>query len=327
MNLTRNNELDAAIERLSRGGMVAFPTETVYGLGTDAFDQLAVSRVFALKGRPDRNPLIVHVANVAMARLAVATWPREAELLAERFWPGPLTIVLPKAPAIPENVSGGGPNVGVRCPDHPVTLELLRTFGRPLVGPSANPSGRISPTAASHVKAYFAPQQVLVLDGGACRAGIESTVVSIVDPLRPVILRPGIISAQAISEALGVPVEIDQDHHEHGPLPGPGMSPSHYAPTTPSRMVSASEAINAASAASPQRAILSITTLREAARGHVVIQMASDAPTYAANLYAALMRADAAGVSEILIETPPMKDGNPLWVAVMDRLTRATSTR
>ena len=152
--LSGPEDIAAAVTRLRAGGVVAFPTETVYGLGADVLSEQAVARVFELKGRPSHNPLIVHVASAAMARTVVApgAWSSEADALARAFWPGPLSIVLPKAAAVPSNVTGGGPNVAVRCPDHPTTLALLEAFGGPLVGPSANPSGRVSPTTASHVR-------------------------------------------------------------------------------------------------------------------------------------------------------------------------------
>ncbi len=321
-------ELADAVDRLRSGGLVAFPTETVYGLGADAFSDAAVEAVFRLKGRPNRNPLIVHAADIAMARTAVSSWPDEAQALAERFWPGPLTLVVPKADIVPPRVTAGASTVAVRCPDHPLTAALLHAFGRPLVGPSANPSGRVSPTAADHVRLYFAPRQVLVLDGGACRAGIESTVVSLADPTFPVVLRPGVVSAAAIAATLGRPVAaIDTHGATHGPLAGPGMLPSHYAPGTVARMVSSEELAVALRKASPRVAALAIGACEDIAVGHVVIPMASDAPTYARNLYAALMRADAVGADRILIERPPAGDADPMWEAVLDRLSRATAPK
>jgi L-threonylcarbamoyladenylate synthase len=329
MNPAGTSQINAAAQRLASGLLVAFPTETVYGLGADALNPEAVASVFSLKGRPSRNPLIVHASDVAMARSLTSFWSETAEVLAHHFWPGPLTIVLPKATSIPGNVTAGSPNVAVRCPDHPVALELLRTFGKPLVGPSANPSGRISPTAAAHVQAYFAPQQVMVLEGGACRAGIESTVVSIVDPLKPVVLRPGVIAAAQLEEVLKVPVATELAAPRDGsrPLAGPGMLPVHYAPVTPAMMATGAEIAQMAAKALPRLAILALSTPPAAASAHEVIRMGSDAPTYARNLYAALMRADAAGCDLIVVERPPMKDGDPLWVAVLDRLNRATSPK
>jgi L-threonylcarbamoyladenylate synthase len=321
-----------AVERLSSGGLVAFPTETVYGLGADALNADAVAKVFSIKGRPSRNPLIVHVADVTMARSVTASWSPQAERLASRFWPGPLTIVVPKAAHVPDLVTAGGPNVAVRCPDHPMALELLRRFGKPLVGPSANPSGRVSPTAAAHVRSYFAPQQVLVLDGGACRAGIESTVVSLADPTRPRLLRPGVIGVEAIAEVLDTKVLGPEEGTElvsghAGPLEGPGMLPSHYAPNTLASMASVKEINEAIRRPLPRVAVLAISPFFEGAPGHLVIEMGDDAPTYARNLYAALMRADASGSHRILIESPPTGNSDPIWIAILDRLRRATSPR
>lgn len=308
--------------------MVAFPTETVYGLGADAFSDEAVDAVFRLKGRPSRNPLIVHAADVAMAKSAVSSWPDEAQRLAERFWPGPLTIVVPRSARVPDRVTAGAATVAVRCPDHPLTLALIKAFGRPLVGPSANPSGRVSPTAADHVRAYFAPRQVLVIDGGACRTGIESTVVSLADPELPVVLRPGAVSAAAIGGALGRPVAVT-GHHDpgQGVLAGPGMLPSHYAPQTLARLATREEIVRALRSSAPRIAALTVGACDAIAPGHVVVPIGPDAPTYARNLYAALMRADAAGVARILIERPPAGDGDPLWDAVLDRVQRATAPK
>ena len=192
--LAKPSAIHQAVQRLNEGGLVAFPTETVYGLGANALDAHAVARVFALKGRPSQNPLIVHVADEAMAKSLTTEWPEAAQKLAKALWPGPLSLILPKAACIPDIVTGSGPNVALRCPDHALTLELLRQFGKPLVGPSANPSGSISPTKAAHVAAAFSPEDVFVLDGGSCRGGIESTVLLLTEH-PPRILRPGLISA------------------------------------------------------------------------------------------------------------------------------------
>src|SRR5262245_53340115 len=241
-------EIAAAVARLRAGGVVAFPTETVYGLGADALSERAVARVFELKGRPGNNPLIVHVASAAMARDVVApgAWGREAELLSTAFWPGPLSIVLPRSAAVPANVTAGGPNVAVRCPDHPTTLALLEAFGGPLVGPSANPSGRVSPTTAAHVREAFG-DEVMVLDGGACRAGIESTVVSLVGTAR--VLRPGVIGAGEIGRVLARDVEEarhapQEESLASRPMESPGRLASHYAPAARTLVVESSGIID-----------------------------------------------------------------------------------
>ncbi len=203
-------DIAQAIVALSEGRLVAFPTETVYGLGADAFDATLVEGIFRAKGRPASNPLIVHVVDESMAKRVCAAWPAEASVLAAKFWPGPLTLVLPKAEGVPGIVTAGGSTVAVRCPSHPLTLALLETLGSPMVGPSANRSGHISPTCAAHVRMSFDENQVFILDGGPCTGGIESTVLDLTrDP--PRVLRPGLVSAEEIAEALGSAV-TDAQH-------------------------------------------------------------------------------------------------------------------
>jgi L-threonylcarbamoyladenylate synthase len=187
--------LDRAVAHLRAGGLVAFPTETVYGLGADAANPAAVERVFAVKGRPDENPLPLVVSGAVLARPLVRGWPEEAERLAAAFWPGPLSIVLPKSGAVPVRVTAGRGTVSLRCPDHPLTLALLGAFGAPLVGPSANPSGQSPPTSASEVLGYFPPDSgVMVLDGGACRVGTASTVVELSPDAGVIVHRVGTVS-------------------------------------------------------------------------------------------------------------------------------------
>lgn len=311
-------DIALAVSRLQAGGLVAFPTETVYGLGADAFSAEAVERVFSLKGRPANNPLIVHVSSEAMARSVVAEWTRDAATLARAFWPGPLTIVLPKSPRIPGIVTAGGSTVGVRCPDHHITLSLLEAFG-PLVGPSANPSGRVSPTTAAHVRASFTPEEVLVLDGGPCRAGIESTVVLLEGA--PRVLRPGVISAEQLSEALKRHVQPHTPGEvAAGSAPSPGLLESHYAPVTPARMVDHAAIQASLNHAAPTIAALAITPLKVPAP-HTLIPMPANDKAYAARLYAALREADELDAGLILVERPP--EIGPVWQAIADRLRRA----
>lgn len=313
-------EIASAVAILTAGGVVAFPTETVYGLGADALNPAAVARVFALKGRPAANPLIVHVSGEAMARRVTSAWPEAAALLARAFWPGPLTLVLPKAARVPDAVTAGGPTVGVRCPDHHVTLALLEAFGGPLVGPSANPSGRVSPTTAAHVREGFG-DSVFVLEGGPCRAGIESTVVSLVDE-RPRILRPGVISAAQLSTALGRTVEVAAAGSvaDAGPAPSPGMQAIHYAPAAPAVVFDRSE-FDRVLRTQARVAVLAHSPLT-VAQPHALIRMPATAPEYAARLYAALREADSLSPSLIAVERPPT--GDPVWDAIADRLRRAT---
>jgi len=322
-------DISAAIDRLRTGGVVAFPTETVYGLGADAFNQAAVRRVFQLKGRPAINPLIVHVSGPEMATRVVAEWTDDAAALARAFWPGPLTIVLPKADRVPAIVTAGGPTVGVRCPDHPVALALLFGLGSPLVGPSANLSGQISPTDAEHVRQSFRPEDVLVLEGGPCRTGIESTVVSLADRAR--VLRRGMIAAGEIAAVIGRPVAEPSDvglataAPSTGPLPSPGQLPRHYAPRSPARLFDSPDlpALLRDPALAQRGAVVIAYDGPPVTPPHRLIRMPRDPQDYAYQMYAALREADALKPAIILVQRPPRDPG--LWEAISDRLRRATS--
>ncbi|CAG0964908.1 Threonylcarbamoyl-AMP synthase [Phycisphaerales bacterium] len=321
-------DISIAVDRLRGGGLVAFPTETVYGLGADALNESAVRRVFELKGRPANNPLIVHVADAAAAREVVAYWPREAQRLAEAFWPGPLSIVLPKAPHVSGAVTGDGPTVAVRCPDHPLTLALLRAFDGPLVGPSANLSGRISPTSASHVRESFGADDVFVLDGGECRVGIESTVVSLADD-EARILRPGVIGPEQIARIIGRGVAYDEAPPAEGPLSSPGLLASHYAPAARAMLVDSEALSRLWREADGQVVALAISPI-VAPPPHRVIPMPETPEDYARVMYTALRMADRPRTAVIAVETPPADgtdEDRAIWRAVLDRLTRATATR
>jgi L-threonylcarbamoyladenylate synthase len=317
--------LHEAVSRLRDGRLVAFPTETVYGLGADALSEIAVARVFAAKGRPSTNPLIVHVADVAQARLVAGAWPREAQMLAEACWPGPLSLILPKAASVPVIVTAGSSNVAVRCPNHPLTLELLRSFGKPLVGPSANKSGGVSPTRAEHVREAFDHESVYVLDGGPCAAGIESTVLLLAEH-PPRVLRPGLISAAQIADVLQQPVtDFSPDQRPEGPLQSPGLLDKHYAPSTPARLATP-EQLPTLLASVARAAVLTHVPL-PVRPPHALHMLPSDARGYAANLYAALRTADAADADLIIVIAPPTSGpDSPIWSAIADRLRRATST-
>jgi L-threonylcarbamoyladenylate synthase len=317
-----DTEIERAARLLDDGGMVAFPTETVYGLGAVATDESAVRRVFELKGRPPTNPLIVHVDGVEMARSVVSEWPDEADALARRFWAGPLTLVLPKGASIPDVVTGGGATVGVRCPDHPVALALIRAVGRPLVAPSANPSGSVSPTRSEHVRAAF--PDLLVLEGGPCRAGIESTVVSL-DP--PVVLRPGVIGAEEIAEVIGRDVGAGGSAAPcSGPAPSPGLPPSHYAPGAEVRLCEHADVVREI-ADHPGAIVIAMTGFEPA-----TIKMPAEAGAFAARLYDALREADrVAGDGGLILVVRPVVTGSAgeraIWEAVLDRLERASAPR
>jgi len=304
-----------AAARIRAGELVAFPTETVYGLGANALDAVAVERIYAAKGRPSTSPLIVHVASVSMASALVTAWPAEAEVLAQSFWPGPLTIVLPKKPHVPDIVTAGLPTVGVRMPEHPMALALIREAEVPIAAPSANRFMQLSPTTAAHVCETFG-DAIPVLDGGPCRVGIESTVVSIASVNgagKVTLLRPGAISAAAIAEVIGrEPDEIEQatmpsDGSAHT---SPGMHERHYSPRTPLVLTTAPDA---------KGAYLFYAHVAHAAR---VFQIPNDPAEYAAHLYSALHELDREGWPVISVEPPPE---TPEWVAVRDRLQRAAT--
>ncbi len=303
--------LKDAAARIRAGELVAFPTETVYGLGANALDAAAVAKIYEAKGRPATSPLIVHVASVSMASTLVAAWPPEAEALAQSFWPGPLTMVLPKKSHVPDIVTAGLPTVGVRMPEHPMALALIREAGVPIAAPSANRFTQLSPTTAEHVRETFG-DAIPVLDGGPCRVGIESTVVSITAG-KVALLRPGNISLDAISDALGrAPEEIAQAvaPSEGSSHSSPGMHERHYSPRT--RLV-------LTNVPSEAGAYLFYAHAAKAAR---IFQLPNDPNEYAAHLYSALHELDREAWPVISVEPPPQ---TPEWAAVLDRLKRAAA--
>ncbi|MBI3863254.1 MAG: threonylcarbamoyl-AMP synthase, partial [Planctomycetia bacterium] len=232
--LPSDAEISRAAEILRAGGLVAFPTETVYGLGANALNEQAVARIFDVKGRPRFDPLIVHIPGREWISRLAAKFPPEAERLAERFWPGPLTLVLPKLPLVPDLVTAGCPTVGLRVPDHPVAQALLRAADLPVAAPSANPFGRISPTTAEHVREQLGAQVDLTLDGGPCRVGVESTVLQLTTA-EAILLRPGGTTVEEIEALIGK-VTIATTTESGAPTSGlasPGTLSSHYAPLTP----------------------------------------------------------------------------------------------
>ncbi len=327
--MTGAPEVKAAADALRAGQLVAFPTETVYGLGANAYDAAAVAKVFALKGRPSSNPLIVHVCDEAMAREVVKDWTNEASRLSHAFWPGPLSIVLPKGDRIPDIVTAGSPNVAVRCPDHPLTLALIRELACPIVGPSANASGHVSPTTADHVRAEFG-NSVFVLDGGPCKGGIESTVVMLATR-PPRVLRPGLTSAEEVGRTLGEVVRDADfsrdaaratDGSASATLDSPGLLEKHYAPRTRAVLVSAAEAPAFVRRAVGKVVLLTHTPMSPATP-HEVIPLPTDPHAYATAIYAALRDADARGAGVIAIVRPDAT--GPLWDALRDRLGRATA--
>jgi len=289
--------VEEAATLIRAGKLVAFPTETVYGLGANALDPVAVARIFEGKGRPKTSPLIVHVDSVEMARGLALEWPPAADVLTKRYWPGPLTLVVPKRPSIPDIVTAGLPTVGLRMPAHPLALELIRAAGVPIAAPSANRFTELSPTLAGHVPEGLADY---VIDGGPARIGIESTVLSLAGA--PTLLRPGVIPLTEIEALIG-PVNT-AGHPAEGSHASPGMHRRHYRPATPLYLVAPGE---------PPPAHCGVF-LRI---GH---EMPADPAAYAAALYETLHRLDATHVAGIAVEQPP---DTPEWAGVRDRLRRA----
>jgi L-threonylcarbamoyladenylate synthase len=320
-----NESLTQAVSILKRGGIVAFPTETVYGLGADATNADAVRRVFDVKGRPSTNPVIVHVADAQVARRYAAAWPLSARQLAEKFWPGPLTLVVPKSDTIVGGVTAGRDTVGLRAPDHPLALELLRQFDGPLIGPSANRSSHISPTTAQHVRNELGDAVDLVLDGGPCKVGIESTVLDLVSA-RPRILRPGAISREQIETVIGA-VELHQIVTDGSvPASAPGQHSRHYAPITPTYRFEAAriDQVEAWCDAHADRIaiVLRIGNVPTLQRANVQqTAMPTEADAYARQMYAALHHADRQSPAAIWVEMTPH---TPQRLAVRDRLMSAS---
>lgn len=333
----RDDALDEAARRLVAGGLVAFPTETVYGLGADAENPEAVARIYAAKGRPSNHPVIVHVAPEADLHYWAAEVPAEAQALVQAFWPGPLTLILPRAPGIPAAVSGGQDSIGLRCPSHPVAQALLRRFAAlkggqgGVAAPSANKFGQVSPTRAAHVRGEFpelGPDALLVLEGGPSEVGIESTIVDLSrlnQGVGPVLLRPGHITAEQLAAVLGVmPARPDQAAPRVS-----GSLKAHYAPRTPLSLV-ARDALPAVVQEATRRGerlavavFAPVPDIQLPDRDTVRWQLCAAEPhAYASALYALLRELDAEGHDRILFECPPT---GPDWQAVNDRLGRAAA--
>lgn len=311
--------LDRAAELLSAGQLVAVPTETVYGLAADATDAEAVARIFAAKGRPSTNPLIVHASDLAMAKSCVSDWPLTADELAQWFWPGPLTLVLPRSAMIPDLVTAGGDTVAVRIPAVRATRELIAKVGRPLAAPSANRSNGISPTTAEHVLADLGGRIALILDGGPCRVGLESTVVDLTSG-QVRILRPGPIVAREIERVLvGLTAQEPSPESLPGIAPSPGLSPVHYAPRTTAIRVEAQD-LETLPLHGPTALLTFARNGANAARFRLHVDLRT--PDEAAEaLYRLLREWDELGFSLIVIVLPP---DEAEWRAVRDRLVRAT---
>jgi L-threonylcarbamoyladenylate synthase len=299
--------IQLAAEILLDGGLVVMPTETVYGIAADATNAEAVRRIFEAKERPADNPLIIHISDFIQLEDVVGEWNDAADVLANRFWPGPLTLILKKSEMIPSEVTGGLDTVAVRMPAHPVALELIEVAGVPVAAPSANRFMHLSPTRAEHVAPEIAAKIGMILDGGPCMVGLESTVVDVtMDP--PKILRPGGVSRGDIQAALGQPLGLLP------PSPirrSPGMYSRHYAPKSPLKLVdSAGEGATALVMSEP--------------RSERQIKMPNDPRAYASVLYESLHKLDSYGPDEIEVECPP---DEPEWEAVLDRLRKAAAIK
>ena len=311
--------VEEAARLLEQGEVVAVPTETVYGLAANALNPEAVKKIFAIKGRPTNNPLIVHVASVEMAREYVAGWSHKATALTAKHWPGPLTLVLPKAAIIPNEVTADGPTVAVRWPSHPFMQALIRRCGFPLAAPSANRSNEISPTNAQHVIASLGEKIPLLIDGGQCQVGIESTVFDIENDR---VLRPGTIPSAALESS------ATRAETNYGKLRSPGLMQKHYAPRARLVVAGWRDTEEAARIATESKGRLETTRViaynRIPTEGGfaAVAVIPEDAEAYARALYAELHRCDEAQAELILVETPPE---GPMWEGIRDRLRRATT--
>ncbi|NUR94521.1 MAG: threonylcarbamoyl-AMP synthase [Kribbellaceae bacterium] len=318
-----SSEIEQAAEVLRSGGLVAFPTETVYGLGANAEDPAAVKRVFEVKGRPPSHPLIVHLSDAAQLDEWVETVPAAARLLAERFWPGPLTLVLRRSPRVPLEATGGLETVAVRVPAHPVALAMLAEFGGGVVAPSANRFGAVSPTTADHVRAELGDAVDLVLEGGSCTVGVESTIVDATSEDLSV-LRPGGVTREDLEAALGraVPVPTTSD------VRVPGQHPSHYAPRARVVLVDpekvAIEAERAQELGHRVGVLLPSSFAGTAVKAHAVLPIPDSMNAYARELYGFLRELDRQGC-DLVIASLPVEEG--LGLAIANRLRRAAGPR
>ncbi len=311
-----------AAELIRRGKLVAFPTETVYGLGADALNPEAVARIFEVKRRPRFDPLIVHIADPREVEGLCERVGERARLLMEKFWPGPLTLVLPKRRKVPEIVTAGLPTVAVRMPDHPVALELIRRAQTPIAAPSANPFGYLSPTTAEHVYEQLGEQIELILDGGPCRVGVESTIVDLTGE-EPELLRAGGVPVEELERVLGREIRVSRE----GDRPrSPGQLPKHYSPRTPIQLAEPGQAAHTQLPEGKRVGLLLFRAPGVALEGFAHVEVLSERGEpreAAANLFAALHRLDRAGLDLIVAELAP-EEG--LGLAINERLRKAASS-
>jgi len=323
-----------AVALLAKGELVALPTETVYGLAANATNEIAVRKIYQAKGRPSNNPIIVHVSDIGMARNCVSEWTDEAEILANFFWPGPLSIILKRSKIIPDVVTGGGDTVAVRCPRHPVFQNVVRTCQFPLAAPSANRSNHISPTTASHVFQSLGDNVPLILDGGACEVGIESTVVDLTVPQVPKILRPGMIGEGSILSALSS-IKMPRDNimsyssvaciNDETPLKSPGQLKKHYSPSVPLYLLDINSELDITNfiierGLSVESCALISMDVFSNIDFTINICIGRAPSSYAKQIYSALYRSDQKGISAIILQNPP---DLPEWRGIKDRIKRA----
>jgi L-threonylcarbamoyladenylate synthase len=318
--MATERDIEQAVGVLRAGGLVAFPTETVYGLGADASSPAAVRKIFDAKGRPATHPVIVHLADAVQ----LANWAREipegARRLARKFWPGPLTVILKRSPSVSDVVTGGQDTVALRVPSHPVAQQLLARFGGGIAAPSANRHGRVSATTAGHVRREFGAAVDCVLDGGEARIGIESAIVDLSGGA-PTLLRPGWITAAEIEAALGAALAAPLADAPRAP----GTLAAHYAPRTPLALMEGDRVLELAAGLARQGrrvAVLALSARRPPLEGLEWVAAPRDAAGYAHALYASLRRLDDAGCDMIIAEQPPQA---PEWAAINDRLARAAA--
>ncbi|MEU0598089.1 L-threonylcarbamoyladenylate synthase [Streptomyces sp. NPDC006393] len=318
-----NSDIEKAAGVLRAGGLVAFPTETVYGLGANAEDPAAVARIFQVKGRPPSHPLIVHIGGAQQLDDWVEDVPATARLLAERFWPGPLTLVLRRGRRVPLEATGGLETVAVRVPDHPVALALLGAFGGGVTAPSANRFGQVSPTTADHVRAELGDRVDFVLDGGPCQVGVESTIVDATGEI-PSILRPGGVTREDLEAVLGHRLAVPSA----SPIRVPGQHPSHYAPRARVVLVEPEKVVAEAERAQElghQVGVFLPPALADApVKAHAVVALPDSPAAYARGLYGLLRELDQQGC-DLIIASLPVENG--LGLAIANRLRRAAGPR
>ncbi len=314
-----HESIQEAVARLRAGRLVGMPTETVYGLAAATFDADAISEVYRAKARPSDNPLIAHVSRLDMARSLASDWNDTAERLVQACWPGPVTIVVPRASGVPQTAAGGHDSIAIRMPAHPVALRLLEAFGRPISAPSANPSGAVSPTEARHVLADFTALDLLILDGGPSRVGLESTVVDVRDPARPKVLRPGVVDRGRLSAILGMSVEAES---ASGQSASPGSATRHYAPSAATRICGPADAGGADAAV----ITYGMPSTVQLGGGEPLfrVDLPADPEVVASLFYCSLHAADFSGAARIDLVPPPQ---TAVWEAIHDRIGRAAASK